>query len=256
MSHRDLERLRVAKEFSRLDLGPDNSHLSNETIQDFNEAVLSHYSTLNLDKRLIAVGEDPAIFLRDFIAPSTPQWNDFTFGTALAQTFLEHVLVKQNPTEPMQILTYQLVPHQNRVDALRSTDKHFTYINDWMLAEFEEFYLNSPLFNSAEPVTYSAVNIEDIRAGDVDQHFDLVKLWGLQAVRTDTKLLDKFMDATKIGGVFQLYDSSGSGALYEDSLKVHKNLVTDINKHIKSREDFLVFHIPFQDGITIAKRVS
>lgn len=255
MSHRDLERLRVAREFSRMGLVGED-HINNELIQDYNEAVLNYYSTLNLDRRLLAVGEDPAIFLRDLIAPSTPQWNDFTFGTALAQVFLEQILVKQGATEPLQILSYQLVPHEERIEALKATDRHFTYVNDWMLAEFEEFYLNSPLFTSAQPVSYSAINVQDILDGQADESFDLVKLWGLQVVRTNTKLLDKYMDATKVGGVFQVYDSSGSGGLYEDSLKVHKNIVTDLNKHIKSREDFVVFHIPFQDGITIAKRIS
>jgi hypothetical protein len=261
MSHQDLERLRVAREFSRLGLGPTDDHLNHETIQDFNQAILDYYNTLNLDKRSVATGEDPAIFLRDFIAPSTEQWNDFTFGTALMLTFIEEILVESNPISgntdnPMQVLTYQLVPHEQRVRQLASADRHFTYVNDWMLSEFEEFYLNSPSFTPEQPISYSAVDIEDILAGDVDEYFDLIKLWGLQVVRSDTRLLDKYMDATKVGGVFCVYDVSGSGALYTDSLKVHKNIVTDINRHIKSREDFLVYHLPVQDGFTVAKRIA
>ncbi|MDA0898413.1 MAG: hypothetical protein O3A30_03955 [Bacteroidetes bacterium] len=233
---------------------------NSSNVQDYAQSVVDYHTAAGVDKRAIAVGEDGEFVTHDWLAAPVDSWAENLWAAASSVKVWEDVLKPispdGSPVAASEILTYITTPLDDRTQSMADGDRNFTFINHSELFYLEEFYLNSDYVSKFGPLSYSAIDVEDILAGEKDGFFDIVRIHSAHVVRTDTKLLDKYMDAVKVGGVFLLNEVSGWTDLYKDSLKIHHSYYSDIGRHITSRSDFITHHVPLDMGMVVARRIS
>jgi hypothetical protein len=64
------------------------------------------------------------------------------------------------------------------------------------------------------------------------------------------------MSSVKVGGSFVLSDSADFGELYTEPIKELLLTAWDNGKYICGRSDFISYHLPYDVGLTVAKRVA
>lgn len=259
MSNSWVERSRVARMLSRT--GMEETFFANSgNVQDYAQSVVDHHTNAGVDKRAIAVGEDGEFVLYDWFVSPVDSWAENLWAAASSwkvwEDALKPISPDGSPVTPPEILTYITLPLDDRTQSMADGDRRFTFINQSELFNLEEFYLNSDYATRFGELSYSAINVQDIMSGEKDGFFDIVRIHSSHVIRTDTKLLGKYMDAVKIGGVFLLNEVSGYTDLYKDSLKLHLSVYSDIGRYVTSRSDFISYHVPLDMGMVVARRVS
>lgn len=259
MSNEWVERARVAREFSKT--GSEDSYFKEYgPNQDYFRNVAEHHINAGLDKRSIATGEDfENVRYEVFVSP-LDGFAEMLYASASSIHIWEDLLrpigALGPEQKPLQVLTHDEVATDRRTQSMADGTCHYTFINESDLFRLENFYFNSEHVQQFGEIPYSAIDIQDIYSGAKDGFFDLVKLNSRHIMSVDNKLLGKYMDAVKLGGVIFINEMSGFTKLYDDSLKIHQNIYYDVSKYITSRDDFLSYHLPYQLGMVVARRVN
>lgn len=254
MSISDIERSRIAIALSSV---PWIEYFDSGDVDDFTGKILAHYQTCNLDQRAIAVGDEAELNRYAFMHKPTAEFRDLLLSYAQVLAVTDDLFSHSfSGDAPKKVLTHMFVPSPARLAAIESGSTEYTFINTDALYNLEKFYLQTDAIAGRGQMTYSAINEQDILSGDNDGYFDVVTVYPSNVHRCSNRLLDKYLDSVKVGGIFLLHQATGTGGIYSDSLKIHKSFYTDISRHIQRRSDYKSHHVVIGAGITIARKVS
>lgn len=253
------ERASVAQRLSRT--GTEGFfYAESEGNQDYFRQVIAHHLRANIDKRAIATGDDFEFARYEVFENPQDSWAEMLY-LAAASIHIWEELVKPLPSEvgtraPLEVLTHDEVPLDKRTQSMVDGTCNYTFLNETDLFRLEEFYFNAEYCSKFGDIPYSVIDFQDILAGDADGRFDLVKLNCRHVISTNTKMLGKYMDSLKCGGIIVINEMSGVTKLYDDGLRVHQSLYYDASRYVASREDFITYHIPYQLGLIVARRIA
>jgi len=259
MSNSWVEKARVARLLSRTGT-EDIFFKDGDFIQDFFKAVADHHNRAGVDRRAIATGEDFEFTRYEIFVDPLDGFAEMLWAATASihiwDDILRPVPKDGEPVVPLQILAHDEVMVDSRIQSMVDGTCHYTFINETDLFRLEEFYFPSEHARQFGDAPYSVINIQDIMAGEKDGFFDVVRLNSRHIMLTSNKVLGKYMDSVKVGGIMFLNEMSGFTRIYDDSMKMHLSFYYEPSKYIKSREDFITYHVPHELGIVIAKRIS
>ncbi len=228
-----------------------------ESLTDYVNDVCSFINECSIDKRAIAVGGDIEHVRYEAFLNMDNDLRAISWHSISMIKMWYDLAMRDGTTEsPSKALTVMQLPSSFYMEYLQDRTKSFTFVNNNDLFFFEEFFLNNPSLNTYENIEYSAIDVQDIQEGVADGQFDIVRVGGYSINKHGPDLLDAYLNCTKVGGIFVLFDSADFGDMYTNTNKLYTSMSWDFNKHIANRSDFITYHIPYDVGSCVAKRVS
>lgn len=249
-------RARVSRQLSKT--GQDEILYSDfERLTEYVTKVCNFMNECSIDRRAIAVGGDIEhvryqAFLNMDADLKAISWHSIS----MMKMWYDVVLGNGSVDSPSKVLTVMQLPSSFYLDYLQDRTIEFTFVNNNDLFFFEQFFLDEQILSEYPNIRYSAADVQDIVAGVCDSSFDIVRVGGYSINKHSSDILDAYMNCTKVGGLFVLHDSADFGDMYTNTNKFFTSMNWDFNKHIAGRDDFISYHIPYDVGLTVAKRVS
>ena len=252
-----MTRARVARRLSNT--GTDELFLSElDVMSEYASRVVQFTEEAAIDKRTVAVNGDTERYWYEAVSQNMDK--DFAHITwqNLAQIKMWHDLLCDGGTveNPKKILMYMGLPCSFVLEMLADRTKEIYFINNNDLFFFEKFFLPYNEVSSYEDIRYSSVDISDIQSGTLDGYFDFVRTTGFGVQKITTDVIGSLMSSVKVGGSFVLSDSSDYGDLYTEPIKEFLLTAWDNGKYICERNEFISYHLPYDVGLTVAKRVA
>jgi hypothetical protein len=252
-----MNRARIARRLSNT--GANELFLSEiDIMSDYASRVVQFAEEAAIDKRTIAVNGDTERYWYEAISQNMDK--DFAQITwqNVAQIKMWHDLLCDGGTveNPKKILSYMGMPCSFVLEMLADRTKEVYFMNNNDLFFFEKFFLPYNEVSSYGEIRYSSVDISDIQSGTLDGYFDFVRTGGFGIQKITTDILSSLMSSVKVGGSFVLSDSADFGELYTEPIKELLLTAWDNGKYICGRSDFISYHLPYDVGLTVAKRVA
>lgn len=261
MSNDIIERMRVARIFSNTGV-KDFSDTDHSTIVDFASAVVQHRLDANVDRRVIAVGSDVDALDFEITSQATYEVIEHVWSSMAFQTMLESMLSKSLQTalasdsQKVQVLISAGSPFPFRQKMMADASYEVTWLNTSHLFNQETFFFSSAEALEYGDFSYSAIDVQDVFSGAVENTFHMASVHSNDIIDVDTNLLSKVMDSVKTGGFLIIRDATGYGQLYEDSLAVHRKIHSEIGNYVCSRADFQSYHVPIDSGSIVCVRTG
>jgi hypothetical protein len=231
---------------------------SRDVLSDLANAVTSFRNRCNVDRRSIAIGVDSDFFLYDAMLEISGEFAEVA-NLGWTQNKMWYELARPHDASPekkYKVLSIAMIPVTDSVSELASNSVSTCFVNNLDLYYFERFYIESIYQNEFGPLLYQVADHEDVLSGVMDEEFDFVRIPSKLSFLPNMQTLDKYMDATKVGGIFLLNQAADYGDMYMEEKTEFSNYYFDMCKHIAEREDFMVFNVPYDIGMVVCKRVN
>lgn len=229
-------------------------------LHDFWERVNAYLRNANIDKRAKAIGPDLSFLVYEIAVSENDSWTEMLWSYETDLRIWEEMLRPISPAgeqvEPLKILTHLVSPSAPTIPAFSGVDRHYTFLNTTELYCLEEFFFNHTDGAEFGPFTYSAIDMQDVIDGSVDEEFDLIRLWSWSVVRPTRQVVRKFLDSLRVGGVIVINDASNLNQIYDNSAKAHYSPYYDMAKYIARDERFVTYHMPHNIGVIVARRIQ
>jgi hypothetical protein len=251
-----ITRARIARRLSNT--GTNELFLSElDLMSDYASRVIRFRDNAAVDARTVAVNGDIERYWYDALINIDKDFAHITWQS-IAQIKMWYDLLSDGGTieSPKKILSYMHLPCSFILEMMADRTKELYFINNNDLLFFEQCFLPYNDVSQYGDIRYSSVDIQDIEGGLLNGYFDVVRAtgFGIQKITTDT--LYSLMSSVKPGGSFVLSDSSDFGDMYTDPIKEFSLTAWDNGKLICERDDFISYHLPYDVGLTVAKRVA
>jgi hypothetical protein len=249
-------RARIARRLSRT--GQDELLLSElGELSDYASKIKQFHEDSSIDRRTIAIGADIESHWYEAIINPNEEFAHLMWQN-IAQIKMWYDLLLNGGTEqdPKTVLTYMQLPCNFIMELISDATKEFTFINNLDLFYFENFYLTENVLTRYPDIRYSAIDNVDIISKQTENQYDLVRATGFGIHGISTEMLAGLMDSVKIGGSFILSDASDYGMLYTGADAEITSSFWDYGKYICQREDFISYHLPYDVGLVVAKRIA
>lgn len=214
-----------------------------EVITDAAMGISNFWNSVNVDKRVVAVGADFYIHSWDLYAGMMDGWKDRTYvcGGLYAQMLCDLKL-------PQTALISSPDRHFDLVALLASRNVNLYFMNNDSLYNFENFIRD--LQSYPFEFTYNVVNYQDIILGVANQ-FDFVQVQASDLV-IDIELVNSYLSHVSPGGVVYMPYANEEGRLYTEDYYVEP--ITDVYEIVSQRDDFYSYHIPNAIGFQVLIR--
>jgi hypothetical protein len=251
-----VDRARISRRLSRAGL---DDFFSEEILDlsDYAKKIKQFHELVSIDRRAVAVGSDIEAHWHEAMISVNDELAHVVWQNISQIKMWYDLLISDGTVEnPKKVLTYMQFPWSFMMDYMSDRTKEFTFINNIDLYYFESFYLDAQKLAEYPDIRYSAVDLIDIVSGETSYAYDVVRATGFGINRPSIDVLESLMNSVKIGGVFVLSDASDYGMLYMTADSEITSEFLDYGKYIASRGDFISYHLPYDVGLTVAKRVS
>lgn len=249
-------RARIARRLSRT--GSNELLLGElDDLADYATRIKQFQESAAVDRRSIAIGADVEIHWYEAIINPNDEFAHIMWQN-VAQIKMWYDLLLAGGTEesPKKLLTPMQLPCDFIMELISDRTKEITFINNLDLFYFEEFYLTESVLQKYPNIRYSSIDQSDIYNSEILNHYDLVRATGFSIENVANNMLSGFMNAVKNGGSFILSDASDYGMMYLGADAEITSSFYDYGKYITSREDFISYHLPYDVGLVVAKRVA
>ena len=249
MTHAWMETNLISKSLSKLSSNHDQ--MWNSTIADYVEAMTTHHTAMNVDRRATVIGNDAELHWWTMIETSVPGWEANVWSAEMRAILFEECIKATN------YLWVIGVPESWMMEQMNDRSKNVTLVNDCNLYAFEKFYLTQTEVSTKYTDTeYSTLDVQDILAGTNAGTYDYVHVRMKDLVSLNSNLVDAYMNTLSVGGVMHIEDTGAYGSFYSNHSALHKHYMTKTNRSFLTKDGFMVFHLATDDGTTIIKRTS
>lgn len=263
MSNAWARRAFIARQLSRpsvLDFPAHQSSFSaqKELIAEFASKVTSFRSRCNVDQRSIAIGTDSDFFFYDALTTLSGEFFEIGYLAWLQNKMWYEFARPANSSSAnkYKVLSVAMIPIADHVAELANDSVDMHIINNIDLYYFERFFVGDMYDGEYGELSYSVVDQEEIINHSLVGEFDFVRIYPKQAVLPNMDSLNAYMDTVKVGGVFLMNYASDYGDMYLDEKAEYANYYYDMCAHIASRTDFMTFHVPYDLGMVVCKRIA
>jgi len=247
-----LKALRVARDSSNTQW--DGVFASSEAMNDWAVAVTADYAALNLDQRDIAIGGDFELIKMDLYKTAPENWENIVWGAGTIVLMISHLMDRTNPK---MMIDYPF-PIVSLLDMLEgpTPTREYTVLNGYNLYDWEEFGLTLPdVTNNYSDIRYAAMDMQDLLDGEGAGTFDMVRVGPQTLHSINNRVVDAILGLLNVGGILHYTNPSGYQSSYNGGTP-HRHLYTSFNRHIAAQSNFDVYHVPMEQGMIIAKRLS
>ena len=244
--------LRVARDSSNAQW--DGTFANTAVMNDWSVAVTADYAALNLDQRDIAVGGEFEMVKHDLYKTAPENWENVMWMGYMVTVMLAKLMDRSNP----KILSDSPLPIAAMLDVMEGPTpiREYTILNSGNLYDWEEFGLPlSDVTNNYSDIRYAAMDMQDLLDGEGAGTFDMVRVGPQTLHSINNRVVDAVLGLLKVGGVLHFTNTSGYQSSYNMGT-AHRHPYTRFNRHIASQANFDVYHVPMEQGMIIAKRLS
>lgn len=249
-------RARIARRLSKT--GQNELLVSElDTLSDYATKIRQFHELVAIDRRSIAIGADVESYWYDAIINPNDEFVHIMWQN-IAQIKMWYDLLLSGGTEesPKKLLAPMQLPCEFIMELISDRTKEVTFINNLDLFYFEEFYLTESMLQRYPNIRYSSIDQNDLYNSEVLNQYDLVRATGFSIQNVSNSMLGGMMDSVKVGGSFILSDASDYGMMYTGADAEITSSFWDYGKYITAREDFISYHLPYDVGLVVAKRVA
>jgi len=244
--------LRVARDSSNTQW--DGTFASSAAMNDWAVAVTDNYATLNLDQRDIAVGGDYEMTKFEMFKTAPENWENIMWGAHIITVMLSHLMDRTNP-KMMIDNPLPIVPLLDMLEGPTPT-RDYTILNGCNLYDWEEFGLTLPdVTNNYSDIRYAVMDMQDLLDGEGAGTFDMVRVGPPTLHSINNRVIDALMGLVNVGGIVHFTNTSNFQSSYNLGTP-HRHSSTPFNRHIAAQSNFDVYHVPMEQGMIIAKRLS
>jgi len=267
MSSAWVKRAKVARKLSRSSIvqqegGYPLYAAESDVLVEFSNKVLEFRNRSHVDRRSIAVGADGDAFFYDATA-SLSRINNPDFAETSSLTWMHNKMWYElarphdaSGEKKYKVLSMAMLPVSDYISELANPAVDTWFVNNLDLYFLERFYINNMYDGSHGDLVYTAFDTSDLTSPEMIAEFDFVRIPSKLVLWQDFGLLDKYMDCTKVGGTFLLNFAGSYGDLYVNDNVEFNSIYYDMARHIAARSDFLTFHVPYDQGMIVCRRVS
>lgn len=263
MSNAWARRSLIARKLSRpsiLDFPTDKASYLSQTdvLAEFASKVTAFRDRCNVDRRSIAVGTDSDFFFYDALGTLSGNFAEIGY-LAWMQNKMWYELARPagvSASNKYKVLSISMIPISDHVAELANDSVDMHIINTIDLYYFERFFVQDMYGGEYGDLAYTVVDQSEIETGDFQQQFDFVRIASKQSLLPSMETLDSYMDAVKVGGVFFMNYAADYGDMYLDERAEFANYYFDMCSHAATRTDFLTFHVPYDLGMVVCKRIA
>ncbi len=244
--------LRVARDSSNF--GWEGAFANSVVMNDWSTAVTADYAALNLDQRDIAIGGEFDMVKHDLFKTASENWENVMWGAYTVTIVLAQLMDRTNP----KMVIDSPLPIVSLFDMLEGPTpiREYTVLNGYNLYDWEEFGLPLPdVTNNYSDIQYSALDMQDLLDGEGAGTFDMVRVGPQTLHSINNRVIDAILGLLNVGGILHYTNPSGYQSSYNGG-NPHKHAYTSFNRHIAAQTNFDVYHIPMEQGMIIAKRLS
>ncbi len=251
-----VDRARISRRLSRAGL-EESFSAEIQDLSDYAKKIKEFHELAAVDRRAVAVGTDlEAHWHEAMISVNDDLAHVIWQNISQVKMWYDLLIPGGTAENPQKVLTYMQFPWSFMMDYMSERTKEFTFINNIDLYYFEKFYLTEQKLSEYPNIRYSAIDSADITSGGSAYSYDMVRATGFGINRPSMRVLESLMDSVKVGGTFILSDSSDYGMLYMTADSEITSEFLDYGKYIASRGDFISYHLPYDVGLTVTKRIS
>jgi hypothetical protein len=244
--------LRVARDSSNTQW--DGAFENSAAMNDFAVAVTDAYATLNLDQRDIAIGGDYEMTKFEMFKTAPENWENVMWGAHIITVMISQLMDRTNPKTLVDSL-FPINPYLDWLEGPTPT-RECTVLNSHNLHDWEEFGLTLPdVTNNYSDIRYAVMDMQDLLDGEGAGTFDMVRVGPPTWHSINTRVIDALMGLVNVGGVLHFTNPSNLQSAYNVGTP-HRHPYTSFNRHIAAQANFDVYHIPMEQGMIIAKRLS
>ena len=244
--------LRVARDSSNTQW--DVAFANSAAMNDFAIAVTDNYATLNLDQRDIAIGGDYEMTKFDLFRTAPENWENVMWASHVVTVMLSQLMNRANT----KMLVDYILPINPYLDWLEgpTPTMDYTVLNSHNLHDWEEFGLTLPdVATNYSDTQYAVMDMQDLLDGEGAGTFDMVRIGPPTLHSINNRVVDALMGLLNVGGLLHYTNPSNLQSSYILGTP-HRHCYTSFNRHIAAQPNFDVYHVPMEQGMIVAKRLS
>lgn len=244
--------LRIARDSSNTQW--DGAFANSAAMNDFAVAVTADYAALNLDQRDIAIGGDYEMTKFEMFKTAPENWENVMWGSHVVTVLVSQLMDR---TDPKMLVDY-LFPINPYLDWLEgpTPTMEYTVLNSHNLHDWEEFGLTLPaVVNNYSDIRYAVMDMQDLLDGEGAGTFDMVRVGPPTLHSINNRVIDAILGLLNVGGILHFTNPSNLQGAYNVGTP-HRHPYTSFNRHIAAQTNFDVYHVPMEQGMIIAKRLS
>ena len=244
--------LRVARDSSNTQW--DVAFANSAAMNDFAIAVTDNYATLNLDQRDIAIGGDYEMTKFDLFRTAPENWENVMWASHVVTVMLSQLMNRANT----KMLVDYILPINPYLDWLEgpTPTMDYTVLNSHNLHDWEEFGLTLPdVATNYSDTQYAVMDMQDLLDGEGAGTFDMVRIGPPTLHSINNRVVDALMGLLNVGGLLHYTNPSNLQSSYILGTP-HRHWYTSFNRHIAAQPNFDVYHVPMEQGMIVAKRLS
>tara|TARA_B100000029_G_scaffold496733_1_gene563418 strand:+ start:3717 stop:4472 length:756 start_codon:yes stop_codon:yes gene_type:complete len=251
MAHPWFETNMVVKELSKVGSSSSSHNLNwNSHSEDFTNALVAHHTTLNSDRRAVAIGNDIELHWWTMLNSKVAGWDANVFASELRFVLFQELAQATN------YLLALAQPSEWLIEKMNDRSKNVTVINNEWLYNFEQFFLTIPEIAAYSDTQYSTITPQSILAGTGAGTYDFIQIRMKEIIDLNTDKLDAYLAMLSVGGLMQIEDTGSYGQLYGNHSQMFWHPYTKFNRHIAAQSNLTVFHLATDDGTTLIRRDS
>lgn len=211
-----------------------------EVMSDASKAISNYYDSINLDRRVMAVGSEVRIHVWDIMSGNLDGWKEHIFVSSgvYAQMIFDM-------TPPTKALIFEPDRQYDMVAYLASIGCELTFVNNECLFLFENFVRDLPSY----PFSFSYNTIDRNDIPDASMEFNFVNV-PINELVIDELMMDDIISSMSTGGVLYVPHANQSGRMYSEDYYIEP--VTRVYEDILLRNDITSYHIPSAIGFQIS----
>lgn len=228
-----------------------------EKMSSFAKSIYELKDAAAIDRRTVAIGPDIENFWYDTLIDMPEDLSNIVWQYNAHMKIWYDMLSGVGTAEnPRKILTSFAAPHKFYMEMMSDRTKEITILNNLDLYYFEKLYIDAALIASYPNLSYSSIAMSDILNGNKNNYFDLVRVGAHSTEKINLDTISSLMNSVSLNGFFVLNDASEYGEMYHSVEEQYRLPVWDTCKYIQGRSDFISYHLPYDVGLVVAKRVA
>jgi len=210
-----------------------------EVVGDISRAVGEYNNSINLDRRVVAVGVVNKIHLWDIVGSNQEGWKDHIF---LSVGFYCQMVMDM--IKPTNALIVEPDTHFELLALLANSGCNLTFVNNESLFIFENFVRDLPSYPFSFP--YRTVDMQDLSS--LTGEFDFVSAPVYDFV-VDNNFMEDIVSSVASGGVILGEYGNESGRLYTEDYYMEP--VVDVYEQLLDRDDVTSYHLSHGIGYQV-----